>query len=65
VGGHIRKDLPHCVNNITVGNLGQFEILLIACDDGDVLAFYTHQLRNEIKALTHSDGTAPVSHSEP
>lgn len=41
VGGYIDSARPHCANQIKVGNLGTYEILLICCDDGDVLAFYT------------------------
>lgn len=31
-----------------VGNLGLQEILLLACDDGDVLAFYVHKVTDAI-----------------
>lgn len=49
VGGYIDHLLPHCINHIIVGNLGEYEILLIACDDGDVLAYYTHVIAVEIR----------------
>lgn len=39
---------PHCVNHLTIGNLGNYEILLMSCDDGDVLAYYTHMLKDEV-----------------
>ena len=47
VGGYIDRFEPHCVNHLKIGNLGDLEILLIGCDDGDVLAYYTHILRIE------------------
>jgi len=49
LGGYIDESIPHCVNHIKVGNLGFLEVLLIACDDGDVLAYYTHTLLEELK----------------
>lgn len=42
VGGYIDVTRPHCVNHMIIGNLGTHEILLMSCDDGDVLAYYTH-----------------------
>lgn len=44
IGGTIDRTHPHFVNNILVGDLGSQEILLVACDDGDILAFYTHHM---------------------
>lgn len=49
-----------------VGLLGDLEILLMGCDDGDVLAYYTHQLDRE--ASTSCESTleqAPVSKIKP
>lgn len=31
-----------------VGNLGNLEILLLACDDGDIIAYYTHNIQAAI-----------------
>ncbi len=50
-GGYINQQRPHCVNHLKIGNLGQLEILLMACDDGDVLVYYTHLLQYEIENL--------------
>ncbi|KAE9381566.1 hypothetical protein N431DRAFT_539185 [Stipitochalara longipes BDJ] len=49
LGGYIDETIPHCINHIKVGNLGSLEVLLIACDDGDVLAYYTHIFPEEIR----------------
>ena len=37
--GYIDRRKPHAANHIRVGNLGLKEILLIACDDGDVIGY--------------------------
>jgi len=48
IGGTIDRANPHFINNILVGDLGSKEILLVACDDGDILAFYIHQIITSI-----------------
>jgi hypothetical protein len=52
VGGFIDESFPHSVNHIKIGNLGDFEILLIACDDGDVIAYYTHSKNDRFPMLS-------------
>ena len=42
---------PHAANQILVGDLGSREILLIACDDGDVIGYYTRSILNAIENL--------------
>lgn len=37
--GYINPSNPHAINHLIVGDLGNDEILLLACDDGDVIAF--------------------------
>jgi len=49
--GYINPEVPHAINHMRVGNLGDLEILLFACDDGDVLAYYTHLLVHETRLL--------------
>ena len=44
VGGYLNKSFPHQVNHLIVGDLGNFEVLLFCYDDGDVVAYYTHQI---------------------
>ncbi|CZS91256.1 uncharacterized protein RAG0_01970 [Rhynchosporium agropyri] len=51
VGGYIDPIHPHDVNNMKVGKLGNREILLIVCDDGDVLAYYTRPLSMETELV--------------
>lgn len=38
------RHFPHQVNHVTVGDLGREEILVLAYDDGDVVAYYTAQI---------------------
>jgi hypothetical protein len=47
--GHIQPGLPHGINNIVIGDLGDEEIVLLSCDDGNVVAFHTKVITNEIK----------------
>ncbi|KAE8452243.1 hypothetical protein EG329_001710 [Mollisiaceae sp. DMI_Dod_QoI] len=62
VGGSLDPDLPHSVNNMKIGDLGNLEILLVACDDGDVIAYYTHMLDREVQLLkAQQHATPPVS----
>ncbi|KAH7364436.1 hypothetical protein BKA65DRAFT_572822 [Rhexocercosporidium sp. MPI-PUGE-AT-0058] len=65
VSGYIDPYHPHDVNSIKVGKLGDFEILLIACDDGDLLAYYTRLLEREVKDAGSSCSDASTSHTQP
>jgi vacuolar-type H+-ATPase subunit C/Vma6 len=51
VGGYIDNNNPHSVNHMILGNLGNYEVLLMACDDGDVIAYYIHLLENEVNQI--------------
>ena len=50
VGGYIDRANGHCVNHLIVGNLGKLEILLLSCDDGDVLAYYIHTIQAAVES---------------
>jgi hypothetical protein len=50
----IRKNLidgyrGHIINHLIIGNLGDKEILLCSCLDGDVIAYYTQVIENAIR----------------
>jgi len=47
--GHMPRTKPHAVNHLIVADLGNLEIVLIAHDDGDVEAFYTHDLERAMQ----------------
>lgn len=46
--GTLDPECPHSVNHIVVDFLGELECIIIACDDGDVLGFWTHDVRSAI-----------------
>ncbi|KAJ5032591.1 uncharacterized protein L3040_009190 [Drepanopeziza brunnea f. sp. 'multigermtubi'] len=60
VPGILDRIHPHDVNNMKVGLLGDLEILLMGCDDGDVIAYYTHQIERE--ARTAAESTSKLAH---
>ncbi|KAB5580835.1 hypothetical protein GE09DRAFT_1255814 [Coniochaeta sp. 2T2.1] len=55
-GGVLDRAFPHQMNYITVGDLGNLEILLVAFDDGDLVAYYTHQIVQIIEARDSPHG---------
>lgn len=70
--GHVNPACPHEVNHMVIGDLGAKEILLIARDNGDVVAWYTHTIARYIEARTawersshdrtrHANSTKPPS----
>ncbi|KAL6919312.1 hypothetical protein FSST1_003338 [Fusarium sambucinum] len=65
VGGALDESRPHTVNNMTIGFLGDEEIVLACYDDGDVVAFYTKDLAKRIFTghgttdTLHKNQTAP------
>lgn len=59
VGGFIDPAKPHCVNQIKIGDFGNLEILLMACDDGDIIAFYVHDIMNCVTLALKTEGNHP------
>lgn len=49
--GGIDRDDPHSINNIFIDFLGHLEIIVVACDDGDVVAYYSHIIEDAIDRL--------------
>ncbi|KAI9762851.1 MAG: hypothetical protein M4579_000204 [Chaenotheca gracillima] len=47
--GYINLRSPHDVNNMVVDELGDEEIVVCACDDGDVIAFYTRSIMSAVE----------------
>ena len=41
VQGYWSEQIPHAINHVLVADLGEKEVVLCACDDGDVLGYYT------------------------
>lgn len=42
----------HTINHVLVGNLGILEIVLVAFDDGDVVAYYTNVIDQVVEDST-------------
>ncbi len=63
--GYINPEVPHAINHMRVGNLGDLEILLFACDDGDVLAYYTHLLVHETRPVQSDASDSPICGVKP
>lgn len=53
--GHFHNSKPHAVNNIIIADLGKDEVVLCACDDGDVVAYWTRGIQNAIKRSQEED----------
>jgi hypothetical protein len=54
--GYIDSNNPHSINHLIVDFLGDLEIVLLACDDGDVIGYYTHEISAAIERRDESDG---------
>ncbi|KAI0196895.1 hypothetical protein F4808DRAFT_303858 [Astrocystis sublimbata] len=54
VGGYLDEENGHYINHMIIGDLGDMEILLFACDDGDVLAYYTSHIENALTLSSNS-----------
>ncbi|ATZ51126.1 hypothetical protein BCIN_06g05590 [Botrytis cinerea B05.10] len=64
--GYVYTSRPHCVNNMIIGNLGNKEILLFCCDDGDVTAYYTDLLAGELQQTVESTPSSiPIGSTQP
>lgn len=54
--GFIDPDHPHAVNHLLIDFLGDLEILLVACDDGDVFGYYIRNIQTAIQRRIDGDG---------
>ncbi|KAJ8059196.1 hypothetical protein OCU04_012167 [Sclerotinia nivalis] len=64
--GYLDEARPHSVNNMIIGNLGNKEILLFCSDDGDVTAYYTDLLAEELQQAEESTASSiPVGNTRP
>lgn len=53
--GYIDPSKPHAVNQLIVADLGIEEVLVAACDDGDVIAYSVRSIHIAIKANYESE----------
>lgn len=59
--GYIDPSRPHAVNQLVVSDLGFEEILVAACDDGDIIAYTTRSIFNAIEESTQDQRTGSKS----
>lgn len=52
--GYIDPGTPHGVNHLIVADLGIEEVLVVACDDGDVIAYSVRSIYNAIRETHES-----------
>lgn len=46
--------VPHSINNLATGHLGNEEIIVACCDDGEVYAYYTREIAEWISSQDRS-----------
>ncbi|KAL8723822.1 MAG: hypothetical protein Q9181_007164 [Wetmoreana brouardii] len=67
--GYIDPTNSHAINQLVVADLGVEEVIVAACDDGDVVAYTTHSICNEIdrqqEALEDAPFNRPYSNLRP
>ena len=42
--GYLDKSKPHAVNHLIVGEIGNEEVVVVACDDGDVISYFVRSI---------------------
>ena len=42
--GYINPDFPHAINHLIIGEIGNEEVLVACCDDGDVVGYTTRSI---------------------
>ena len=55
LAGYLDTARPHCINHLIVDFLGQEEIVLVCCDDGDVIAYRTRHVQHAIECNSSPD----------
>lgn len=58
--GEIDRAHPHAINQIVVGDLGNEELLVCVCDDGDVVAYATRTLATCIEDAQSSGSSKSI-----
>jgi hypothetical protein len=62
LNGYIDDGSPHSINRLHAAFLGREEIVLVACDDGDVIGYRVQEIQRAIERHNHSklDQDSPV-----
>lgn len=53
--GYLDLNCPHAVNHLMVGDLGNEEVFVAACDDGDVISYTLHSIKLAIEWTRAND----------
>ncbi|KAL9027172.1 MAG: hypothetical protein Q9196_004270 [Gyalolechia fulgens] len=59
LSGYIDPANSHSINHLIVADLGIEELVIAACDDGDVVAYTTRSIRKEIEHRAPGDYRSP------
>jgi hypothetical protein len=54
LNGYIDDRSPHSINRLHVAFLGREEIVLVACDDGDVIGYRVQEIQRAVEKHNHS-----------
>ncbi|KAI0523857.1 hypothetical protein F5B22DRAFT_420885 [Xylaria bambusicola] len=65
VGGYINPQMPHQMNHLIMGDLGNEEILLLAFDDGDVIGYYNFQIEQALLRIESGDALKESTSMKP
>ena len=49
--GYINRDFPHAINHLIIGDIGNEEVLVACCDDGDVVGYTVQSIERLLETL--------------
>ena len=49
--GYIDQDVPHAINHLITGDIGNEEVLVACCDDGDVVGYTVRSIERLLETL--------------
>ncbi len=49
--GYINRDSPHAINHLIIGDIGNEEVLVACCDDGDVVGYTVRSIERLLETL--------------
>ena len=49
--GYIAPDFPHAINHLIIGEIGNEEVLVACCDDGDVVGYTIRSIERLLESL--------------
>ncbi|KAL9067824.1 MAG: hypothetical protein Q9161_006642 [Pseudevernia consocians] len=58
--GYLDPSRPHAVNHLIVGDIGDEEVVVVACDDGDVISYFVRSI-----CLAMEEGAKTIFEPDP